>query len=178
MHLQAVFILVDILGHPVELASFVQIRCRRCVNWKVAQWCAVVCAFCQRRLLKVEVVRRAQKKDTLAVSSVSTSSLASNDIPQISPDMTHDPRERLKRDNNSNSLTPCLHPRPCMRMPRAGQSMSSQRVWQSISAQPTPLIDQTYLLRPYDDPGTWNRQLVHLLAFSCLLYTSPSPRDS
>lgn len=56
MHLQAVLILVDILGHPVELASLMQVCCRRGVNWKVTQRRAVVRAFCQGRLLKVEVV--------------------------------------------------------------------------------------------------------------------------
>ena len=82
MHLQAVFVLVDILGHPVELPGLVQLCCRSGVDGKVAQWCAVVCAPCQSRLLKVEVVRRAQKKDTLAVPSVSTSGLAITGMPQ------------------------------------------------------------------------------------------------
>ena len=82
MHLQAVFVLVDILGHPVKLSGLVQLCCRSRVDWKVAQWCAVVCASRQSRLLKVEVVRRAQKKDTLAVTSVSTSGLAITGMPQ------------------------------------------------------------------------------------------------
>lgn len=76
MHLQAVFILVDILGHPVELSSLVQVCCRSGVDWKVAQWCTIVCALCQSSLLKVEVMRRAEEKDTLAVLSVSVSDLA------------------------------------------------------------------------------------------------------
>ena len=82
MHLQAVFILVDILGHPVKLSGLVQLCCRSRVDWKVAQWCAVVRAPCKSRLLKVEVVRRAQKEDTLAVPSVSTSGLAITGMPQ------------------------------------------------------------------------------------------------
>lgn len=86
MHLQAVFILVDILGHPVELPGLVQICCRGGIDRKVAQRRAVMCAFCQSCLLKVEVVRRAQKEDTLAVSSVSTSALAITDMPHISFD--------------------------------------------------------------------------------------------
>lgn len=56
MHLQAVFILIYILRHPVELSSLVKIGSCDGVNRKIAQWCSVMSAFCQSCLLKVEVM--------------------------------------------------------------------------------------------------------------------------
>jgi hypothetical protein len=51
-----VFVFINILGHPVELASFVQLCCRSGVDWKITQRSAVMRAFGQSRLLKVEVM--------------------------------------------------------------------------------------------------------------------------
>jgi len=53
VHLETVFVFVDVFSHPVELAGLVEVCCCGCVDGKVAQRRAVVGAFCQGGFLEV-----------------------------------------------------------------------------------------------------------------------------
>lgn len=164
MHLQAVFILVDILGHPVELSGLVQICCRSRVDWKVAQWCAVVCALCQSRLLKVEVVRWAEEEDTLAVLSVSTSELAITGISQTGENNLVE--AIVKRRQQHQTTHALLTSQDLYAYAAAGPEYEKPACLRVCISTADIIIDHTHILRSDDDPGARHRQLVHLPAFS------------
>ena len=133
------FILVNILGHPVELPGLVQICCRSGVDWKVAKWCAVVCALCQSSLLKVEVMRRAEEKDTLAVLSVSVSDLAFTGMLRIGWNISAEAKLEKETITSNHSRLAYIPGLVCVcgRRTRVREASMSEGV--HVSARPIPL---------------------------------------
>lgn len=56
VHFEAVLVLVDVLRHVLEESGIVKLGCGFCVHGEVSQGCAVVRAFCQSGIFKVEFV--------------------------------------------------------------------------------------------------------------------------
>lgn len=61
------FVFVDGLGHPFEMASGVEFRGRIAVDGEVAEGCFVVRASGQGGLGEIVVMRRAEEEDPLTV---------------------------------------------------------------------------------------------------------------
>lgn len=66
MHLEAMLVFVDGLGHPFELAGFVKCCCRFAVHCKFTERCGVVRTFRQSGFREVEVVRWPEEEYTFA----------------------------------------------------------------------------------------------------------------
>lgn len=56
VHFEAMLVLVDVLRHVLEQSGLVKLGCGFGVHGEVSEGCAVVRAFCQSGVFKVELV--------------------------------------------------------------------------------------------------------------------------
>ena len=110
-------------------------------------------------------MRRAQEKDTLAVSSVSTSGLADTDISQIGQETLVEAKGEKRRQQQQTTHA-LLTSQDLYAYAAAGPEYEKPACLKVCISTADKINDHTYVSRSDDDPGTWYRQLVHLLAFS------------
>ena len=56
MHLEAMLVFVNGLGHQLELARLVELRCCLAVDCEFPEWSSIMCAFGQSCFGKIVVV--------------------------------------------------------------------------------------------------------------------------
>lgn len=101
-------------------------------------------------------MRRAQEKDTLAVSSVSTRGLADTDVSQTGQETLVEAKgEKWRQEHQTTHAL--LTSQDLYAYAAAGPEYEKPACLKVCISTADNIIDHTYVLRPDDDPGAWYR---------------------